>query len=166
MTETTPPPELEAKIVRALQREGLIRRPRRALLVASAAGLFAAGLTVGLLARGRPAVATGPRYLLLLESTPGADDPARVQSIIAWARGQRAAGRTLSGEKLTDAGWEVTSSGSRRLAEQPLGGYFVVSATDDADALRVAASHPLVGPGSGPGPRTTGRILVRRIDEL
>jgi hypothetical protein len=162
MNETTPPPELEAKIVRALEREGLIRRPRRAVFIASAAGLFAAGLALGLLARaggGRAAPPEGPRYLLLLESAeteiPG-DESARVQAIIAWAQTERAAGRSLAGAKLSDGGYTVTATGSRPLAHQALGGYFVVNAADDAEALRVASSHPLLQWG--------GTILVRRLE--
>ena len=156
MNDVTPPPDLEDRIVRALEREGLLRRPRRAALLASAAaGLVAAGVAVGWFAR-RVDASNGPRYLLLLESPaaePPAGEPERVSAIIAWARGQREAGRRLGGEKLVDGGWQLSAAGTR-----PLGGYFVVSAADDADALRVAAAHPLIGWG--------GRILVRRIDEL
>jgi len=161
MNDVTPPPDLEDRIVRALEREGLLRRPRRAALLASAgAALVAAGVAVGWFAR-RDDAPNGPRYLLLLESPaaePPAGEPERVSAIIAWARGQREAGRRLGGEKLVDGGWQLSAAGTRPLAAQPLGGYFVVSAADDADALRVAAAHPLIGWG--------GRILVRRIDEL
>jgi hypothetical protein len=152
--DVAPPPRLEARIVRALGRAGLLRRSR----VPVYAVLFAAGLAAGLLVprRDRP---PSPRYVLLLESPPAAgDEPARVAAVVAWARAQREAGIALSGEKLADGGWQVTASGSAPIAAARLGGYFVVGAAGDAEALRVAGSHPVLGWG--------GRIVVRRVDEL
>jgi hypothetical protein len=164
--EVPPPPELEERIARTLVVEGLlVRRPRKLVLAAAAAALFAVGLTVGLVARGRPGAAvaaTGPRYVMLLESpaddkVTAAGEEARVAAIIDWARRQRAAGTALEGEKLADGGYAVSSSGVSA-APSTLGGYFVLHARDDADALRIAASHPLVGWG--------GRVVLRRIEEL
>jgi len=164
--DVPPPPELEERIATALSREGLLRRPRRAAPVAAAAVLFAAGLAVGLLvARPRAAAPSGARYVMLLESpaderSTGVQEDVRVTAIVDWARRQRAAGTKLSGEKLTDGGYAVTAAGVEALPAAPyvLGGYFIVSARDDEEATRIAASHPLV--------RWGGRILLRRIQEL
>lgn len=155
--DVEPPPGQEAQVVRRLRAAGLLRAPRR-MPVMAAAALFAAGVAAGWwVARPRVAEAGGARYVLLLESPPAADEPARVQAVIAWARAQREAGVSLSGEKLADGG-EVVSGAGVTPAPAGLGGYFVVRARDDAEARRIAASHPILGWG--------GRVVVRRIEEL
>lgn len=157
--EVDPPPGHEAQVIARLRAAGLLRASRAPRLAAAVA-LFAAGVAAGWwVARPRVAEASGARYVLLLEGGDrGAEDEqARVRAVIAWARAQREAGVTLAGEKLADGGETVSAQG---VAPAPagLGGYFVVRARDDAEARRIAASHPIVTWG--------GRVVVRRIEEL
>lgn len=158
--EAAPPPALEDRIVGALHAEGLLRPARRrGRWLAAAAALFAAGLLLGFFARAPRAEAAGPRYLLLLESgTETGPEAPHVAAIVDWAQRQRAAGVTLSGAKLAAEGFVLTAGGTEALAAgaASLGGYFVVGAHDDDEALRIARSHPLLGWG--------GRVVVRRIE--
>ncbi len=78
----------------------------------------------------------------------------RVEEYRNWARGVRLRGGYIRGEKLEGRsrllGPTVAPSGSR-----PLGGYFVISASDDEAAAAVARSCPHLTHG--------GSIEVRPI---
>jgi hypothetical protein len=171
-----PPPELAAATLRRLEESGLIatalrRRPaRRIRLLAAAAALvlFALGLGAGIGLRpgSRPAPAPAtPRFALFLYDAPdereltGAQMRARVDEYRSWARGVRAAGREISGEKL-ESGGRVLGPSDAAAGRPPaggweLGGYFVISAPDLEAAIAVAQSCPHVKHG--------GRIEVRAI---
>ena|SRR5215471_14296059 len=160
-----PPAGLEDETVARLAREGLLGRPRRnrfgaALAAAAAVALFAAGLVVGERRGGAPAPDAGlKRYVLFLYDAPDeaamtpADMEKRVSEYRDWAREVRRNGGRIEGEKLEA---ETLRLGPPEPASgRPLGGYFVVSAADDAAALAVAKSCPHLKHG--------GTIEVRAI---
>lgn len=159
--EIDPGPQLERRVVGALQHRGLIRGRtvmpawRRAALAASLLLAFA----VGWLARGP--VRTGPppapdrfAFLLFGETAPG-DERTRVNEYRAWAERLAAQGRRVSGEKL---GAEGSVAGRVELDafSRTLGGFFIVEARTLEEAMVLAREHPHVRHG--------GTILVRRIE--
>jgi hypothetical protein len=167
--EVAPPPEMEAGLVARLEREGLIsRRPvsRRwlaPLAVAAAAGLFALG---GYWSRApeRPA---GPRYVLFVEVGPGqavTGDAllSRIREYRDWSVRMRASGHGLGGEKLAGGGWSLEGDSAQDLPPRSdgfeTGGYFLLQARDDAEALEIARTHPHLKHG--------GRMVLRRIEDV
>jgi hypothetical protein len=174
--EAPPPPAVEKRILAALAGRGLLRAQRertrsRAWLPATAAAaalvLFAAGFALG---RGsgviREAAPGSPRFALFLlrgeERLPQRpeEEAGRVEEYRAWAQGLAGAGRFVTGEKLEDRAERVASSRSTAAEETAVSadeirGFFIVSATDLADALAVARGCPHL--------RYGGRILVRPI---
>ena len=168
-----PPASLATATVGRLSGAGLLGKPgrrtpgRRMRLLAAAAGLFlfalglAAGLRLGS-AAARPAAATPlPRFALFLYDAPDeknltdAQMQGRVDEYRNWARGLRAAGRQIAGEKLETEGRFVGPGPTASSPGWPLGGYFVISAPDMDAAVAVAQSCPHVKHG--------GRIEVRAI---
>ena len=168
-----PPSSLAAATVGRLSGLGLLGKPgrrtpsRRTRLLAAAAGLFlfalglAAGLRLGSPAA-RPAAATTlPHFALFLYDAPDeknltdAQMQARVDEYRNWARGVRAEGREIAGEKLEPEGRFVGPGPTASSPGWPLGGYFVISAPDMDAAVAVAQSCPHVKHG--------GRIEVRAI---
>lgn len=115
-----------------------------------------------------------PQYLLLLHSKPADDialSPAELKEIIsryqAWSTQLAEQGRLAGGEKLTDdggrvlrlqGGQPVASDGPYAEAQDVVGGYFVINADDDAQAVDLAQGCPHL--------RGTQWIEVRRIDPL
>jgi len=170
-----PPPALEEAVVSRLSERGLIAgrersrpRPILAWALAAAAGiaLFAAGLAVGQ-RRGAPAAEAAPavsatRYVLLLYDAPGeatitdAEMAARVDEYRNWAIGLRRSGSDISGEKLASRNLDLGAS-SAASGPEPLGGFFIFSAKDPADALAIARSCPHLKHG--------GRAELRPIEE-
>jgi hypothetical protein len=164
-----PPPGLETATVRRLGEEGLIAarrgvRPTRLLAVAAALVLFGLGLAAGLRlhpAAGHESAAASPRFVLLLYDAPDekelteAEMAGRVAEYRDWARGVRAGGRAIAGEKLESEGRVVGTPGAVAEGGWPLGGYFVIAAPDLDAAVAVARSCPHVKHG--------GRIEVRAI---
>jgi uncharacterized protein YciI len=144
-----------------------LRPGRRTPLLAVAASLllFALGLAAGLRlgsASARPAAATTlPHFALFLYDAPDeknltdAQMQARVDEYRNWARGVRAGGREIAGEKLEPEGRFVGPGPATSSPGWPLGGYFVISAPDMDAAVAVAQSCPHVKHG--------GRIEVRAI---
>jgi hypothetical protein len=162
-----PPASLAAATLSRLSEAGLVRETGRrgsggrGRLLAAAAALvvFALGIAVGR-QESRPAPASPlPRFALFLYDAPdekeltGRQMQARVDEYRSWARGVRAAGREISGEKLESEG-RVLGPPAPHPA-WPLGGYFVISAPDLDTAVAVARSCPHVKHG--------GRIEVRAI---
>jgi hypothetical protein len=114
------------------------------------------------------------QYMLLLHEKP-ADaatlTPAEMQEVVArykaWAGGLAAKGQLSGGEKLTDDGGRalrlrngapVASDGPYAEAQDVVGGYFLISATSDDEAVSIAATCPhLAG---------TQWIEIRRVDTL
>jgi hypothetical protein len=151
-----PPHALEARIVDRLRRDGSIRRkPAWPAVVAAAAALalaFGAGWIAG---RDRRALSpAGDRYLLLLYGDVTAPETDLVQEYGAWARQARAEGRQISGERLGSATPLPPPSGAAESGDD-LRGFFVFSATSEADAAAVAQSHPHL--------RRGGKVVLHRI---
>lgn len=162
-----PPPELEAATARRLGTAGEIRvrRPSRARLISAAAAgivLFGLGLAVGARRAAPPpeAAPASPRFVLLLYDAPDeaaltrSQMEARVAEYRDWARGIRASGRSIAGEKLEPEG-RVLGPEDKAAGGWPLGGYFVIGAEDLDAALAVARTCPHVRHG--------GRVEVRAI---
>jgi hypothetical protein len=116
-----------------------------------------------------------PDYLLLLYQNPNRPPPkspdefaAMVKTYMAWTDRIRAEGRHKGGQKLTDdAGKILRPNGGGRVSvsdgpfaesKEILGGFYLISAKDYAEACRVAESSPHLGYG--------GRIEVRQVHEL
>ncbi len=114
------------------------------------------------------------QYLLLLHENPAdarAVSPAEMAEVVAaykaWSRALAERGQLLGGEKLADdggrqlrlrGGQPVATDGPYAEAHDVIGGYFTISADDDAAAEALAATCPhLVG---------SQWIEVRRIDPV
>lgn len=172
--EVPPPPEMEGEILARLSREGLLAPrgfPRRwvfPIATAAAAATFVIGLAVGG-ARRQPAapVSAGPRYVLFVESSAGqalsAEEIAgRVQEYRGWSLRMRAQGHGLGGEKLAAGGWSLDGGAAVPLPPPAdgfqTGGYFLLTARDDAEAVAIARTHPHLKHG--------GRMVLRRIEDV
>lgn len=115
-----------------------------------------------------------PRYMLLLhESTTQDEDlgPEEIQAIIAryvaWSDGLRARGKLIGGEKLKDQGGRVlrrekdevvVRDGPYAEAKELIGGYFLLEATDEAEAVALARTCPHL--------ELCGTVEVREIEEV
>jgi hypothetical protein len=148
--------------VAALKHAGLVRPSRRRRLLgqaAAAAAIFVVGALGGRwlsepARRGEPARATSS-YLLLLggDAAPTADGSSRAAEYRAWARRIGARG----GAELVDGG-RVIPGAAPAWALQALvdaGGYFIIEADTEGEALAVAGTCPHVKHG--------GSIVVRRL---
>lgn len=98
------------------------------------------------------------KYILLLHENPSLYanvTPAEMQAIIerytAWASATRSSGQVQQGMKLADnGGWHlrggtsgpVVTDGPYAEAKDVVGGFYVVEASDDAEAQAIAASCP------------------------
>jgi hypothetical protein len=115
-----------------------------------------------------------PNYMLLLHTDldrprPSSPDEfmTRMKAYMAWTDKLRAEGHHKAGQKLTDdpgkvlrpAGGRVTlTDGPYAESKELVGGYYIISAADYAEACRVAETSPHLTFG--------GRIEVRQIDEM
>ncbi len=164
-----PPAALRGEVKRSLQERGLLapRHAPRAMLgrslayAAAAALFFAAGALVG--QRGTSAQqqpAGGQQYALFLyqDSTFRADVPeaSLVAEYSAWADSLRGRGALVAGEKLRDGAGTVLAGDTREIARDGLGGFFIVRAAGEDEALALAASCPHL--------RYGGRIVLRAIE--
>jgi hypothetical protein len=134
--ERQPDPALEERVVSALVASGLVRRRRSRTpvwLAAAAVLVLALGLSLW---RTRHVVAPGDTYALLLyeDSTYRPSPPGRgaerVAQVARWADSLAALGKLDVGGRLV---------GSARP-----GGLFIIRATSDSDAARIAASCPFM----------------------
>lgn len=159
------PAALEARVVGALRAEGLIRtRGLSPLVMRIAASLliFVGGAIAGRFAwpetsPQRPSDAPA-RYLLLLagDVTPAADGSTRAAEYGEWARSVAARGIAVSGEELSTHAQVVSQKPSATFPDlSSAGGYFLISAADDAEAVSLARTCPHVKYG--------GSIVVRRV---
>ena len=144
--EMQPDLALEERVVSTLVAAGLVRRRRMWPLWAAAAAVIVLAFGVTMF---RPKqLAPGKSYLVLLyedstyRPTPPGHDAERVAVVARWADSLDAFG------KLERAG-RVRGPGE-------IGGLFIVRATDDADAARIAASCPFTKWG--------GHIEVKRFE--
>lgn len=101
---------------------------------------------------------TDSEYVLLVSSagdasarTSPVETRARVQEYREWAGALEERGKLISAEKLDDArGWSLRNRDSRtevvsrppQRGNQVIGGFFVVRAADDVEALEIARSCP------------------------
>ena len=112
-------------------------------------------------------------FLLLLHRpanrAPISADPARYtqasREYMAWADRMREEGRYKGGNKLTDDGGKIVRAAAERVAttdgpypesKEVVGGYFMITARDYAEACRLAESCPHL--------RYGGNIEIRQID--
>ncbi len=112
-----------------------------------------------------------PQFMLILHSTPNhmaTLSPTEIQAILekynAWTGKLAAAGKLVSGQKLTDDGGKALSlKGDRVTAvdgpysetKEIVGGYFVLRAADYDEAVRLASDCPHL---------PMGRIELRQVD--
>lgn len=113
-----------------------------------------------------------PNYMLLLHEEPmdySQLSPEQIQAVIAeyveWRHKIEGDGKYVSGEKLKDEGGKhlLGANGSLRVTDGPyteakevIGGFFMISAADYDDAVRVASGCPHLKYG--------GRIELREIE--
>ena len=159
--DLAPPARLEAHLIEALRRDGLIRDPRprwaTAVIVFSslAAGLLAALFVYRLMNGTGPL--SQPQFVLLLyagdESTSG---PGRREEYTDWARSIAKEGTPISGMELVETPDQIAvlpDNVPQSSSNQPRG-FFIVHARDLADAKRIAATCPHLKYG--------GQIVLRR----
>lgn len=161
-----PPPALEARVVAALREHGLVRarRPRIPWTAAAAAvaALFA-GVWLGRVTAVRTAPPLAPQartFMLLLYPGAGQDpspraEQERVLEYGLWARGLRAEGRLVAGEKLKPA-LSLAGGDSPGANAGDLQGFFMIRAGTLEEAERIARSCPHRGHG--------GTVALREVD--
>ncbi len=163
----SPSPDLERRVVAALDARGLLHRRRGAgrvvAALAAALTLVAIGFGAGTWrARSVSAGEAEPRFLLLLTdeavavaATRPAALGARVEEYRAWAVQLGEAGRLVGAEKLKD---EVEVLGPGAADGTRVSGFFEIRAASREQALSIARSHPHL--------RYGGAIVLRAIDPL
>ena len=162
-----PPDRLERTVLKTLAERGLLqasgptrRRGLRLLaLLAGAAGLFCAGLWIGVRAGSpRGPSASLSRYVLFLEGSgePSAEEEARrVADYKLWARQLAATGHLVAGEKLLSEARRLGGQSGAAAGSEAVRGFFEIAAKDDAEALAIARSCPHL--------RYGGRIVIRKV---
>lgn len=166
-THPQPPPDLEGRVVTAVIASQGWRPPapgrRGWLLVAAAAAVFfVIGVSVGRVSK-EPVPTTSEssaaRYMLLLagEVAPAADGSSRSEEYGAWARSVSATGVFIRGAELSPVARLVGAPPMDALAEglATVGGYFIIEAPSEEDAVRLAQTCPHVKHG--------GTIQIRRL---
>jgi hypothetical protein len=109
--------------------------------------------------------------MLLLDHVPGmmpSLSPAEIQAIVerysAWSGKLAAAGKLVSGQKLTDDGGKLLTKPNGKLSvtdgpyietKELVGGYFVLKADSYEEAVKLAADCPHLD---------WGKVSVRQID--
>ena len=113
-------------------------------------------------------------YLLLLHEDPAAFAdlaPSEIEAVIAkymaWRERLAAEGRLAGGTKLTDDGgrWLSRENGQVRVVDGPfseakeiIGGFFMIEATDYAEAVEISSTCPHIDYG--------GRIELRAVEPV
>jgi hypothetical protein len=149
-----PPPGLEGRVIDSLRARGFIASPRPMRHVgalALAAALVAVSFFGGMsLQRSRQVNALRPaasRYVLLLygNSAPDLRDrPALVKEFGEWTGRLRQSGQYLQGAELSDESVPVGPSSAT--SDSPTG-MFVYTASDSAEAVRIARDCPHIRRG-------------------
>lgn len=166
--EVQPPSDLKAQVSCSLRSRGLLRRARPSS-VWRGAGLLAAGVVLFAAGRAtaRPGIEVpddGKRsYALMLYEDEGFDRTVPGVSYIAeysaWAAGLRERGALAGGEPLDSAAVLLTGAGveGRDVTSEAgtLSGFFIIRATDQAEALAIAKTCPHLRHG--------GRIALRPV---
>lgn len=157
-----PPADLERRTLAAVRAAGGLRQhhARRWVVAAAAAVIFIAGVGAGRLWPPTQAEVTGrPRYLLLLagDTVPEVSPGDRAKEYGEWARSVSVNGIYIRGAELAPTarliGVAAETSLGRELAT--VGGYFIVEASTETEAVRLAESCPHVKYG--------GVIQVRKL---
>ena len=139
------PPSLEQATVARLQAMGVLRKP--GLVVRPLQGLLAlcGAFLLGLVARPLlPAPHRGdsrPQFLLLLYGEPQHRGEEHRDEYVAWARTLAARGQLTGDGELTGEADLLKRTVPVEGAEQPLG-FFVLRASDRAEALKLAMGCP------------------------
>lgn len=165
-TDLEPPANLESRVLAALRvrsRESTrshgspFGRPL-AILAVGAALLFA-GILIGRRAtEPRASSPTAARYVLFLEGPDEPDAQAearRVRDYKAWAGGVAAQGRLVLGEKLSPDYHLLGPADTGPSGGATVRGLFVITASDDVQALAIARGCPHL--------RYGGRIVLRKV---
>jgi hypothetical protein len=169
--EIAPPEPLEARVRRTLRARGLLAgrgtRWRPLLAVAAAVTLMLGGYAVGKRAAPVPAGPGAGRYVLLLYEDADFDTGRPEAEVVAeyssWAARLRERGQLESGEKLEDRLVELQPGPDAAVAvvrgapggSDIVGGFFIINAADEAEALTIARSCPHLKYG--------GRVMVRAL---
>jgi hypothetical protein len=170
-----PPAYLEELVIASLEGSGLLgvrppwrqRTPRVLVQVAAALLLFVLGALVGAKWWTESSESNMPQFMLALKTDAGSSrsrTPEEIRSRVAeyshWARELRQLGVLVDGEKLKQ---EARVLGEVHKPQSPEGenqktfsGYFLISARDYDDAVRIASGCPHL--------RYGGTIEVRQID--
>lgn len=159
--DLAPPQRLEAHLIEALRRNGLMRVPRSrnaavaSVFIALAAGLFATVFVYRLM-NGRGPLDQPQFVLLLYAGDESTSEPSRREEYTEWARSIAQQGTPISGMELVDTSDQVSvlpENAPQPLSNQPRG-FFIVHARDLADARRIATTCPHLKYG--------GQIVLRR----
>jgi hypothetical protein len=174
--DVVPPEDIEPRLVRDLRQHGLlVATPRGWVYDWRAVGALGvcAGLAIGLwmgtvlLKPPRTVLPTNvstQRFMLLLYEDaayePAANPSDRVREYTEWARSLGRAGQLVTADELGDHGQELTKNlGPTNIKTQAMGaqprGYFIIGASDEAAALRLASTCPHLQHG--------GRIVMLPI---
>jgi hypothetical protein len=150
--ELAPPAGAESRLVAAMRREGLLRRRThmRWMLPVAAMFVIAAGLGIYQWRLG----STTPRatYILLLFERPADTGASRAPEYASWARRTP---HVIGGEELGRS-VATLSPASDRAASPTIAGYFLLDATTDEEARRIAEDCP--------HRRHGGTVMVRKIE--
>lgn len=163
-----PPPDLAARVRATLEGRGLVRHPASQRTVwLKRAGLLAAGILIGLFARGasreptQSARDTRGQYVLLLfgdtEGDTGAVHVAREREYGRWASELSGGTRWVGGHELDDVVADLQPAGAASAPrDERLAGYFVIEAPSRERAAEVARTCPHLKYG--------GRVVVMAIE--
>ena len=158
-----PPPGLQQRITRTLERDGLVEprsaRVRRLVIPAAiAAVLLAAAFSAGRVQRST-AIDPRPQFLFLLYEDSTYRDARPIREIVAeyggWADSLRRERALVLGEKLGLAHTELPERLGQAAEGLPTG-LFIIRANDLASARTIAGTSPHIRQG--------GRIVVHAID--
>ena len=166
-----PPRDLWPRVASEIGARGTSRRgPYVLVALAAAAAVIAIVAWAWLAPRRADEVASLPRYLLLLHEPADRGEPespeahrAVVERYAAWARSLASDGRLDAGEELApDLGWSLRPDAEpTRVERSPsgdkVGGFFIVRAPSDAEAVTLARGCPHLANG--------GWIELRRIQQ-
>lgn len=153
-SHSTPPPQLEDKVVNALKTEGLIKQNTMNIYLKYAAGIaasiiiFFAGNLVGKQAGDVVEIDPLQGYMMILKEdvnfTPG--DPMEMFNEYAgWMNGLYEKGIKITGQELKNEAWAVTNSGTTSLdgaVDTRITGYFLIQAKTEEEALAVVRDNP------------------------
>jgi hypothetical protein len=153
-----PPAALADRVHRTLEARGLVRHgPSRARVWAARAGLLAAGVLIGLVARSssRPDPVAGPnigqRYVLLLYGDPvddtGAVHAAREREYGQWASSLTNGVTWVGGYELGEVVADIPPAGPTPLRNDRLAGYFEITGGSRDRVAEAARSVPHVAYG-------------------